>query len=180
MIEVLAHIQQPTDILQLVVTVGTIVIAIASMLFAGYGNFLQKRHNIKSVMPILNILAEVTDSRMYIILVNNGVGPAIINELVWKNRISSNSSLYDMINSTFATSGFIFTTCAIGINKRALSPQRNIILFDYMEREDRNFIREKEKMLEFISNLNLFVSYTDIYNSKFEKIDYTFDNFLHS
>ena len=179
MIEVLAHIQQPTDKLQLVVTVGTIVIAIASMLFAGFGYFLQKRHNIKSVMPILNILAEVTDNRMYIILENNGVGPAIINELVWKNRISSNSSLYDMINSTF-TNGFIFTTCSIGINKRALLPQRKIILFDYMEREDSNFIREKEKMLEFISNLNLWVSYTDIYNSKFEKIDHKFDSFLHT
>ena len=179
MIEVLAHIQQPTDKLQLVVTVGTIVIAIASMLFAGFGYFLQRRHCIKSVMPILNILAEVTDNRMYIILENNGVGPAIINELVWKNRISSYSSLYDLINSTF-TNGLIFTTCAIGINKRALSPQRNIILFDYMEREDSNFMREKEKMLEFISNLNLFVSYTDIYNSKFEKIDHKFDNFLHS
>lgn len=175
MLEVLAHIQQPTDTLHLVTTVGTTVIAVASMLFAGCGYFLQKRHNIMSVMPILNIFTEATDNRIYIALENNGIGPAIINELVWKSDTSSNSSLFNMINSTHSN-GFKFAACSDGISKRALSPEKSIILFDYSEKDDSDFKREKEVMVGFFSKLRLEVSYTDIYNSKYEKVNHTFNN----
>ena len=87
-LEVIAHVVQPVNWIQIVISIFSVVTSIVAIVIAIITYKSQVRHNKNSVKPILNIIVGDYEDRLYVKIVNNGVGPALIEETLCVNEKS--------------------------------------------------------------------------------------------
>lgn len=178
--EVIAHVVQPISIVQSI-SWPDIIIAFCSLLTSVVAVVIsintyqsQKEHNKNSVRPILDIVLGDYEDNLYIRVVNNGVGPAIITDISCISKKAdgekTSKSLVDLIpysatvkrlNSESIADLRTYTDFVEDISGRTISPDHGIVLLR-MENPSEN---QRLVLRDFLKDCCVEIHYTDIYNS---------------
>ena len=149
-----------SDDLVAVTSVCAVFISIISMISSVVLSMPQVEHNKNSVRPISAIKLNDYENVIAVKLQNVGTGPLIIKRLIFKNAFQESSTLISMmppIDQLWDT----FTECVDGWTIPVEG--EIIILRIHPESNEVRALIRKE-----LSQITVFLEYTDIYNTKFE------------
>ena len=173
-------VQQPVNRIQIVISVCSLVTSIVAIIIAIITYKSQVRHNKNSVKPILNIVVGDYEDDLYVKIVNNGVGPALINKtlcvnkrykqedfcLIQNSRLIQDPCLVHLIpHSVKFRDSFVvlshFTDFVENIEGRTIPPGDSITLLELSgKREKYNALRA------ILKDVTVTVHYSDVYNDK--------------
>ncbi len=126
----------------------------------------QRRHNILTVKPIPEITVADYDNSLRIKLRNHGSGPLIIKSLVATFQKSSFKSLIDCMPNLNERH---WTNFSGVIEGRSLLPSREIVLLELTaEKGEINFNIPRDLARLALSETEIEIYYTDVYESKFD------------
>lgn len=169
--EVIIHIRQPYDYLQLVLTISTVAIALISVLFTAKSYSMLKKHHKRMVLPIVHILADIEAQHMILTLKNSGVGPAVIKQITWMKNEKPFKSFFELMKQTLSSDeqrAFYVVNCNEAFS---ISPSDSICLVSMKETAGQVFVRKKEEIVKSVnltlSNVKLLIEYTDVYDQQF-------------
>ena len=159
------------DFLSMLINHIPIAIAFVSIIIAYKTLDNQKKHNMKSVRPIVDILIGDYEEDIHVKLRNQGVGPAIINEIVCEyfGNIAVESttwtSLIDLLGEPAFPSSKVteYGTFVENINGRTIAPGGEIVLVSLM---DGN-LDENHAIRSILKDTRIRVNYQDIYDNSF-------------
>jgi hypothetical protein len=79
--EIIAHIVQPINWFEILLSLCTLVLSLCAVIISILTARSQKTHNKNSVRPLLGIVVGDYEDDLYVRIDNNGVGPAIITNI---------------------------------------------------------------------------------------------------
>lgn len=173
--EIVAHIIQPFNWFDAAIAISSIVLSLVAIIISIITFRSQKEHNKNSVRPILNIVFGDYEDDIYVRVDNNGVGPAIIKKIECSycaevNKVAE-KSLVDLIShwkSSQKNEEYLsetldcFTDFVEDIANRTIAPGHQIVLLQLADPAHGQRI----ELRRFLREVNVKISYTDIYNSK--------------
>jgi hypothetical protein len=128
----------------------------------------QHEHNRMSVRPLASIMVGDFENRLYVKLVNNGVGPMIITRLIVPGATEPNRALIfhmpDLHPKVF------WTTFVEDTSGRSIQPGSEIVLLDLDSASSASagqFTLSRNLVRTALGKLALEVHYTDVYNTAF-------------
>ncbi len=170
-LEVLAHVDQPTNWLQLSISVSSIITSVIAIVISITTYKSQVRHNKNSVKPILNIICGDYENDIYVRIDNYGVGPAIIKRVLCSNGKDNDSCLYHLIpekarvKTQYSDSTVKLTALTHfveDITDRTIALQKSIVLLQQVDPDSK--IRVALRTV--LEKITIQVEYTDIYGKE--------------
>lgn len=161
------NIHLDSDMLSAVTSVFAVLISIISLAFSIVFSRLQIKHNINSVKPISDIQVKDYEDKISVGIVNVGTGPLLITKFNAKRDGKSYKNLISMmpaINQNWRT--FMKT-----IENRTIPVGGEFILIELNPQNEL----DKIKVRNSLSDITIYLEYTDIYSTKFEdkkKLDF--------
>lgn len=158
------------DSISIVISLISAIISAVSAVVLIVTLFLQRKFNRNNVRPIINVIIGDYEDDIYVKLVNNGIGPAIITALECEYygdvvKKGKRSSLIGLLNENGTTSYEIdeYTTFDEDIKGRTISPKSEIIL---VQLNNPSYNVQIRLMLK---DIVIRVYYKDIYNQPFKE-----------
>ena len=157
-----------------IIALVALVISFMSILLTFLSLRNQHIHNRKSVRPIASIILGDYEQRIFVKIVNSGIGPLIIDKIEIFNKNIASNNLIDMI-SIEPPEGLEWKDYVIETEGRALRVSEELILLEIegldatvdeeLEEEYELFI---EALRKFLYETTIVVNYTDLYEKKFK------------
>lgn len=148
---------------------AAIVIAIITIIaaYVAYKTSSEQRlHNKLTVRPIPEITIEHSDFSLSIKLVNHGFGPLLVKSFNSIN-IGSGRSGKSLVECVDLKGGSWTRSCG-AVDGRVILPGQDILLVELiMGRGDTTFNSNQEKAREDLSNVEISVRYSDVYDTNF-------------
>ncbi|MBL7921199.1 MAG: hypothetical protein JNJ40_12850 [Bacteroidia bacterium] len=153
----------------------SVIVAIISFILTVATILQTRKHNRKSLRPIISINPFDYSNCIKIELINEGVGPAIIKKIVVeKNEHERKSSVYNWMPSL--PKGLHYSNYLTRDQNIAMIPGKIIevicIKLDPQVDNQREF---REQMRGVLRQLTVKIEYTDVYNSTFQSYNRKFD-----
>lgn len=158
---------------EIIVGVCAIIISVISLFTSFYFSKKAREHNIKSVLPIPYFDRSDFENQIHIKIFNKGTGPLLIKEILARSKGKS-GQLMELIPEP--PEGYYFTNYSRFTTKelRIVPPNSHndllVCKFDSNEEVHRKY---RTELRNFLKDIMLQCSYTDIYESDFE--DYVVD-----
>lgn len=169
--EVIAHVEQSADWMQIIISVSSILTSIIAIIISITTYRSQVQHNKNSVKPILNIILGDYENDLYVRIDNNGVGPAIIKNVSCSNRRDEKNCLIKLIprevrvttpHADAIVSLFPLTDFVEDISGRTIAPEKHIVLLELLEPDSKKRIALRTVLKE----ITIHIEYTDIYRKE--------------
>lgn len=151
-----------------------IIVSIISFITSLYFSKKARQHNIKSVLPIPYFDRSDFENQIHLKILNKGTGPLIIKEIVAKLKDSTLGQIVDVIPNP--PEGYFFNNYSRFTKKetRTVPPNmHNDIIICKFDLDSKTDLKYRDELREFLKEITIHCSYTDIYNSKFD--DYIVD-----
>lgn len=141
----------------------SIIISLLALLAAFYQAHLQRVHNRKSVKPLGQIYFWDDDDRVSVQILNNGLGPLIIDRLTFKKRDNIYSSIKNCVD--LDPKSYMHPPLEDTV-QRVVLPNGNLTVFETVfERSDNE--EYMNRVRQELSSITLNVQYHDIYDNTF-------------
>ena len=176
--ETVIRVIQETNYIDIILTIATVVLSSTAIVISIISWRSQVTHNKNSVKPIIDIIFGDYESKIYIKIKNNGVGPAIITKacflidgIEYDNIMSAFYSHYEKCNSF--TVLHKWTTFVENFDNRTIPPNGELKLLEYISsnHHEINCIRG------VLMHLVVSVAYNNIYNDIMTKSERKCDLF---
>lgn len=159
------------DVANVLAAVASAVAAFLSAVVAGFALWVarstlkhQRKHNVLSLRPIVEVTVGDWETKLRVTLRNNGAGPLVVTRLVAGNGGEVRASLLDWMPDL--PEGVYWSNFAGNIDGRSLSPDRAIVLLELDgDATDRTFAEFRDHVRAALHPLTLNVEYTDVYDS---------------
>ncbi|RCR67662.1 hypothetical protein DUE52_20675 [Larkinella punicea] len=127
-----------------------------------YQLYLQRTHNEKSLQPLGQIDLEDRQGHLYIRITNNGMGPMIIDRLIFRK----DGNQYTTIENCLELSTRTYTQVGISESvRKVILPHSHLTVFETRV-EDQDAEKEAQQIRQQLSSIALKVEFRDIYNNK--------------
>lgn len=127
-----------------------------------YQLYLQRVHNEKSLKPLGQIELGDTNKGIYVHIQNNGIGPLIVDNLIFMKSGNQYKSISDCLS--LDPKSYLHTFID-NILKKVIQPNSKLVVFEKnienLSNEDINQVRRQ------LSIITVKVNYKDIYDNKF-------------
>lgn len=152
----------------------TAIIAVLAFFVSGLSLFLtfrsislQKKHNQLSVRPICWLALRDYENELRVEIQNSGTGPMIIQrlEVSKKGEDDVKGNVIDWLRTDAEWNTFI----SVFENRGLAAGSRLPILIYDGDHEDADFADKRDSVREELSQLNVRIFFTDIYNSKLKE-----------
>ena len=171
MIEVVAHVKNDQEYVQYLFAAATIVTAFISIIYTAKSYLNQKKHNINAIKPLINVTFVEDEKRLSLAVQNLGLGPAVIQRLKYWDRSKDTyyESMHNYLNKKIMekeVKSYNLRTMNAGT---PISPG-NVQLLLTLQKDNlsqESFGTEKKKIVELIQNLQLDISYKDLYGIEY-------------
>lgn len=142
---------------------AAVIISMISLLLSIISAGQNRRNNRLSVRPICYILPPDYDNRIAVIIQNKGTGPLITKKIEFKKgETESKSYLIDYMPSL--ENGYYWSTFSKA-SKIVLRPSEEKILLEFKgDPAEEDFIRQRDRIREELSKIQINISYTSIFN----------------
>ena len=142
-----------------------LLISLIAVLVAWRTASQQRKHNKLSVRPIPEITVADYEDSLRVKLRNHGAGPLLINSF---SAVFQGSSCKSLIDCMPDLNGRHWTNFSGTIDGRTLLPGKEIVLVELTaEPKEVNFSTPRDLARLALSETQIFVSYSDIYESEF-------------
>lgn len=127
-----------------------------------YQLYLQRVHNEKSLKPLGQIELGDTKKRVYVYIQNNGIGPLIVDNVIF----IKNGSQYNSISECLSLNPKSYLHTFIdSILKKVIQPNSQLAVF---EKNIENLSNEEiDQVRKQLAPITVKVNYRDIYDNKF-------------
>jgi hypothetical protein len=156
------------DLVAAVSAVAALIVSTISILLALFNMTTQRTHNRKSLMPIAHVRLGDYESRIFVQLHNDGIGPMLIDTIVVsKSRGRSKKQTSFMGFVPALPPGILWTNFVTHLSGRALPAGKDItILLLEGDPSDQKFLAARQSVRQALSDLQIVVKYRDIYGRK--------------
>ncbi|MDQ1086154.1 hypothetical protein [Siphonobacter sp. SORGH_AS_1065] len=138
-----------------------VVISVLALAATVYQLYLQRVHNEKSVKPLGQIDLIDFDRKISIYIVNNGLGPLILERMIF----SKDGQTYTRIDDCLALDSKSYSRIHVSEKvKRVVLPNKYLTAFETIFSTDENEM-EVEKVRAQLSSISLKVEGRDIYDN---------------
>lgn len=145
----------------MIIIISTIISLVALVLTC-YQLYLQRVHNEKSLKPLGQIELGDTKKKLYVYIQNNGIGPLIIDNLIFTKNGSHYNSISDCLS--LDPKSFLHTFID-NILKKVIQPNSQLAVF---EKNIENLPNEEiDQVRRQLAPITVKVNYRDIYDNKF-------------
>lgn len=147
-----------------------IIIAFLSIVLAFFTYRLNKKHQVLSVIPIGDISTWNYESKISVLLENNGIGPLIITSFKATTNGNSRNNIIDLMPQL--PEGIYWSNYFVNFEGAAIRPSESIILIELSINEKNKKQREvRDRIRRVLSSIEVEFDYTDIYGNpmKFSK-----------
>jgi len=170
--EIIAHIVEPYDYIQLILTIVTIILSVVSIIYTSLSFKMQKEFNRKSVCPIIETRIFNYSDHLTISLCNNGLGPAIIDKLLFQKNEVEKFSLIDFVEDDSPKIGLILSQLFCFKEPTVILPEKSIVLFsvhiDNYRDKTSKFKNDIEYVRKLFAGVNVKIQYKDLYDNTIE------------
>lgn len=166
------YLKQNQEVASAVAALTSAVAAVLALLISLIAVFVawetakqQRKHNALSVRPIPEITVADYEDSLRVKIGNHGSGPLLINSF---SAVFQGNSCKSLIDCMPDLKGRHWTNFSGTIDGRALLPGKEIVLVELTaEPEETNFSIPRDLARLSLSVTEIFVSYSDIYESDF-------------
>lgn len=153
------------EIAQLITAIASIFIAVLSLRFTRKSQEKQEKHNKLSVKPIPHVEPYNFVDYIAVEIQNNGIGPLIIQKIVFTKGKESHSSLIDFFNSE----NIVWSTYSNNLNSRSILPGSSVMVLE-IKGDDNNvqFEHYKHKIRSTLKDMTIRIAYENIYGDRNE------------
>lgn len=145
----------------MIIIISTIISLVALVLTC-YQLYLQRVHNEKSLKPLGQIELGDTKKKLYVHIQNNGIGPLIVDNLIFIKNGSQFNSISDCLS--LDPKSFLHTFID-NILKKVIQPNSQLAVF---EKNIENLPNEEiDQVRRQLAPITVKVNYRDIYDNKF-------------
>lgn len=149
-----------------IIALCALLTSVVSIFFTYRGLRLQKVHNLKSVRPIGVIIAGDYEDDIYVRIDNNGIGPLLVTEIKVSSPHRKSMNIIDLVpqslNEKVMWADFVAET-----QHRVIMPGKDLYLirltFDEVVALPDNQHEIKKEIRNFLQDLTVDLSYTDVY-----------------
>ncbi len=161
------------EIIETITMVASVLIAMISLVATIKFNCKQQEHNANSVRPTVDIILGDYEDDIYVKLVNQGVGPAEVSDLIctYYGDVNVNTRetniLIDILRDSKSPTGFIqnYTDFVEDIIGRTISPGGTVVLVRLKPKNEM----EQTNMRLMLKDIGITLKYKDIYETEFER-----------
>lgn len=143
-----------------IIASSALVIATLSFLTAVWQARLQRLHNANSLKPIAQLAPADYENKLFVKLVNCGVGPLIITNSLFYNGIAQHDNLIDFLptNIMYDTFHTLYTGRVVPANDSVILFEKS---FELLTNED------KAQLRSILKDIKVRIEYEDIYQNSF-------------
>ncbi len=140
-----------------------LLISFLSIIFTVISLYFQRRHNFKSLTPILNISISDYENRIGVTLKNTGVGPLIIESFTATNGEISQNNIISLMPSLQQN---IFWTTFYDNFVGVCIPHNQSITVIQLDGDSNNsdYAQFRNEVRKYLSKLSITIKYKDIYD----------------
>lgn len=131
----------------------------------------QQEHNRLSVRPIPSIVVGDYENRLFVKIVNNGVGPLIIKKI--RTPGSSNPDKALIFHMPELLPKVLWTNFVEDTSGRSVPPGSELVILDFdsgSSSSPAQYSLSRDRVRLALGNLSLELEYTDVYNSELPAI----------
>lgn len=148
-----------------IAAVIALLISLVAVLIAWKTAKQQRKHNTLSVRPIPEVTMADYENSLWVKLGNHGSGPLLIKSF---SAVFQGNSCNSLIDCMPDLNGRHWTNFSGAIDGRSLLPGKEIVLIELTaESEETNFSILRDLARLSLSDTEIFVLYSDIYESEF-------------
>jgi len=160
---------------ELIIALCALITSVVSIIVAVFTLRLRKKHYLKSVKPIGDIVCGDYENDIYIAICNNGIGPLLIKRLIVSSSECFDENIVAIIpeNIKQALTPH-WTDFFYGVKNRAILPKERIYLFRLSFNEKSEIIKHQTHIADFrkfLAGLTIELTYTDIYEKQTYRIE---------
>jgi hypothetical protein len=166
--DLVAFLTAKHDLVAAITAVAALIVSTISILLAIFNMTTQRTHNRKSLMPIAHVRLGDYESRLFVELHNDGIGPMVIDNIAvsksrgWSKKQTSFLGLLPELPP-----GILWSTFVTDLSGRALSAGKDItILLLEGDPTDQKFLAARQSVRQALADLQIVVKYRDIYGHK--------------
>ncbi|MFT5726213.1 MAG: hypothetical protein ACI8PB_000331 [Desulforhopalus sp.] len=127
---------------------------------------IQRRHNVLSVRPLPEVTVASYENSLRVRIRNNGNGPLIIKSFIAKKGGIEKPSVIEWMEKL--QNNRLWTHFATDINNRSVLPGKHIPLLELTELDGEvAFAENRDLCRSWLEDIECFVEYSDVYESKF-------------
>ena len=164
------------------VALGALIISLVSIIISAIILKIQRKHNLKSVLPIAFIEVGDYENLIFVKIANYGIGPLIIKNLIVSDGKIKKSNLIDFLDIEMPI-GFVWSDFTKNIIGRAIKVGDELTLIKICEPDlpltnenYNNWHKLKYEIREILKNIEIQVNYSSIYEkyeiTEFRKLDW--------
>jgi hypothetical protein len=152
---------------EVIIAICALVTSVVSLGFSIYFGWCIRDHSRRSVKPLPYVAPSDFENLLAVRLWNYGTGPMILQKVMSHNyRDELSGHLIDLLPSL--PNGLHFNNYVKVQSGRAIPPGESLDLFEFsIDDIDTNAIAYRDKLRIFLSQLVIYVNYTDIYETTF-------------
>ncbi len=160
-----------------------IIIAISALIISIFGGIItyltfrtQRIHNIKMIKPILQIGQWDYENKTYIELRNDGLGPAMINNIYVKKskKKKTKTCIYHWLPEKLPGE-MNYKNYLTGHENFVIQANKSIALIEIpIDTSNNEQLEYREKIRKIISELKINISYSDLYGNKMTTLEKEF------
>jgi hypothetical protein len=148
-----------------------IIIALIALAFSIWTFFVQRKHNILSVKPVLVLRHEWSGNSRSIHVKNCGLGLAIISKIILRNNgnvipFQTCEDIIEIADAFFHDGGFYSQGEVIDNNIIEKAVEINILTLLF--HEDHDYIEARERIFNFLKNTTLTIKYKSLHEKDYE------------
>lgn len=150
---------------QPIIALCALIISIVSLFLAFRTSYQNRMHDRLSVRPLAYVLPKDYEHNIAVIIQNKGTGPLITKQMSFNDKKGEiKKYLIDFMPNLME--GYYWTTFS-KVQKIVLRPSEEKILLEFSgEISDKNFVRQRDKIRKALSDIEINMTYTSIYNEK--------------
>jgi len=156
-------LQKILDKPESIIALCALIVSAISLALAIINSFHNRKNNRLSVRPIAYILPPDYEDYIAVIIQNKGTGPLISKEIKFVDESNTEKNyLIDFMPKL--EDGYYWKTFS-KTSKIILSPLEEKILLEFRgDISDENFIRQRDKIRDALSKIEIQIKYTSIFN----------------
>lgn len=152
------------------------IVSVATLCIFFYQTSLMKKQQYASVLPFLSMGNTEVNKNYSFILVNNGIGPAFIDEINihYKDTIYRNMDVNGFFEEVISKKDTLFSSVGIThstLRKGMLIPEKEMKHMLQLKRDINNFKEKRKRLRYWLNNeIKIAIKYSSVYGEQWSII----------
>lgn len=160
-----------TDFCMAITSICSVIISLFAMFITIYTAVLQRKQNMLSLAPAVDVFSMNYRDEIGLEISNNGLGLLIVDKIVFTRKDGMQAySLIDLMPDDIAWKNYLFTD-----NVFSIAPGTKVIILQLTSEDSKERTYARSKLRE----ISIHIEYSDVYNNKSQfdvSLEYSYED----